>query len=869
MRIAIVILALCAAAYAQQCVPVPDRVDCHPDPDASEENCLARGCQWCTGDEGTPWCHVPANYGYKMVGTPEETPNGYRVTLSRSTNASYFGNDAETLTATFEVQSDYRLRIKITDGTDRFEVPLKINPPASEPASPLFSIEFTNDPVFSFKVIRQSTGTVVFDTSLGGLTFSDQFIQLGIKIPSTNAYGIGENEQPSYRHDFSKFTPVPLFARDQSPTGYKNSYGVHPYYTVIENDGNAHSVVIVNSNAQEFVIQPTPGYVYRTIGGLLDIYVFLGPTVEETVQQFTEAIGRQSIPPYFGLGFQLCRWGYDSIETMQATVNRTAAAGIPQDIQYGDIDIMQSELDFTYDPTRFHDLPAYVTELKSKGIKFIPIVDPFIKYDEPRGTYPALDLGDQMDVWMKRSSGEPWIGNCWPGQVYYPDYSRNSTKQWWAILLREYKNLIDYDGIWIDMNEPANWGKGDVVVGCENNKYNNPPYVPAIETRDLVDNTACMDVEQDFGIHYDTHSLYGWSESEPTTTAVRDILGKRSIVVSRSTFLGSGNWVAHWLGDNMSTWSNMKASIIALLHFNLFGMPYAGSDICGFGMNSNEEMCTRWQQLGAFYPYSRNHNALGNIEQDPAVWGPESRESTRRALLIRYTLIPYLYTLFFHHKTKGSTVVRALFHEFTKDPVTHGIDEQMMWGSGFLISPVLREGHDSVTAYFPDARWYSYYDGAEVNVRGAYTNLDAPFGFINLHVRGGNILPTQEPAMNTDASRQNPFGLIIALDDESLAEGTLYYDDGNSIEPQDSGLYFLTSYTYNNGTLRNQVERNEFSEMSQKVLNTIRLMGVDREVTGMTVNGNAHTDFTQLPSGEVQVNNLNLTMVTPFTITFQ
>lgn len=76
------------------------------------------------------------------------------------------------------------------------------------------------------------------------------------------------------------------------------------------------------------------------------------------------------------------------------------------------------------------------------------IKDPFIKFDEPRGDYPPLDLGDDMDVWIKRSSGEPMIGNCWPGQVYYPDYSRNSTKLWWHQLLKDYKDLIDYDGIW-------------------------------------------------------------------------------------------------------------------------------------------------------------------------------------------------------------------------------------------------------------------------------------------------------------------------------------------------------------------------------------------------------------------------------------
>jgi alpha-glucosidase (family GH31 glycosyl hydrolase) len=176
---------------------------------------------------------------------------------------------------------------------------------------------------------------------------------------------------------------------------------------------------------------------------------------------------------------------------------------------------MERELDFTYDEINFGGLPQYISELKESGIKFIPIVDPGIKYNETE-EYETLSLGNEMDVWIKRPDGTPMIGAVWPGRVYFPDFSRNSTREWWTYLLTKFKSLIDYDGIWIDMNEPANWGVGDMEEGCANNSLNFPPYVPAIRDGNLAGQTICPDAQQDYGVHYDTHSLYGWSESEAT-----------------------------------------------------------------------------------------------------------------------------------------------------------------------------------------------------------------------------------------------------------------------------------------------------------------------------------------------------------------
>lgn len=184
-----------------------------------------------------------------------------------------------------------------------------------------------------------------------------------------------------------------------------------------------------------------------------------------------------------------------------------------------------------------------------------------------------------------------------------------------------------------------------------------------------------------------------------------------------------------------------------------------------------------------------------------------------------------------------------------------------------MITPVLEQSATSVTAYFPNARFFSYYDGAEVAVKGSTTTLDAPLDFINLHVRGGYILPTQEHARNTVLSREKPMGFIIALDENGAASGSFFYDEGESLDPVHNGEYFFAEYTLQGKNLTTRVVMDTYDAMASKRIQTIRLMGAD-SVNSIIVNGNSHSDFITQPSGEVLISNLGLPANSAFSLTY-
>lgn len=335
-------------------------------------------------------------------------------------------------------------------------------------------------------------------------------------------------------------------------------------------------------------------------------------------------------------------------------------------------------------------------------------------------------------------------------------------------------------------------------------------------------------------------------------------------MISRSTFAGHGRYAGHWTGDVWSSWEHLAYSVPEILQFNLLGVPLVGADICGFQGNTTEELCVRWTQLGAFYPFMRNHNDLNSLPQEPYRFSETAQQAMRKAFTLRYALLPYLYTLFHGAHVKGDTVARPLFLEFPEDPSTWSVDRQLLWGPALLITPVLEPGKTDVTGYFPKGMWYNLQMvpvetlgslpssspassfRSIVHSKGQWLTLEAPLDTINVHLRAGYIIPLQGPSLTTTESRKQPMALAVALTESGEASGELFWDDGESLGVLERGAYTLVTFSAKNNTIVNKLVH-VTKEGGELQLREVTILGVTTAPTQVLSNGISVSNFTYSP----------------------
>ena len=365
---------------------------------------------------------------------------------------------------------------------------------------------------------------------------------------------------------------------------------------------------------------------------------------------------------------------------------------------------------------------------------------------------------------MKNADGSIYEAPVWPSQAevnpgpsVFPDFSKPAARVWWGGL---YAGLLNdgVAGIWNDMNEPAVF---DVPSG-----------------------TMPLDVRHDNEgaptDHREIHNVYGMLMSRSTYEGLLKLRpNERPFILSRASFAGGQRYSALWPGDNTSDWSHLRQSIPMLLGMGLSGFPFVGSDIGGFAEAPTAELFTRWLQAGVFYPFMRTHTMFGSPDQEPWSYGPEHEAVNRRAIELRYQLLPYIYSVMREAADSGIPAMRPLMLEFPDDERTYGIDDEFLFGSDLLVAPVLRAEVSQRGVYLPSGDWYDYWTGQQF-AGGKSIDVPVTLSSIPIFVRGGAFVFAQPVVQHTGEMPGQP--LNVTLFPSGASERWLYEDGGNGFD---------------------------------------------------------------------------------------
>jgi alpha-glucosidase len=580
-------------------------------------------------------------------------------------------------------------------------------------------------------------------------------------------YALGEKNGPLDKRGW-KLGGYSFTMWNSDTFGYDSStdpiYVSVPFYIVLRH-GAAFGVFLDNTFRSNFDIgHQTEGVLsFGAEGGALDYYFIYGPEPKKVIERYTTLTGRIPLPPLWSLGYHQCRYSYYPEKKVRFIAENFRVRQIPADAIWLDIHYQDSYKPFTWDRQRFPDPAAMIGDLRKQGFRTITIVDPHPKKEVG---YKPYDTGLAGDHFVRNPDGSIYEAPVWPSQAernpgpsVFPDFSKPAARAWWGSLYADLLNA-GVAGIWNDMNEPAIF---DVPSG-----------------------TMPLDVRHDNEgqptDHREIHNVYGMLMTRATYEGMLRLRpNERPFILSRASYAGGQRYSALWPGDNTSNWAHLRQSIPLLLGMGLSGFPFVGSDIGGFADAPTAELFTRWLQAGVFYPFMRTHTMFDSPDQEPWSYGTEHEVLNRRAIELRYQLLPYLYSVMHDASESGIPAIRPMMLEYPGDERTYSLDDQFLFGSDLLIAPVLREAATQRSVYLPAGDWYDYWSG-ERFAGGKWIDVPVTLASIPIFVRAGAFVFEQPVVQHTGEMPGQP--LHVMLFPGGASERTMYEDAGNGFDYQ-------------------------------------------------------------------------------------
>nr|CAD7202109.1 unnamed protein product [Timema douglasi] len=729
------------------CVLLPEyRVPCLLGvSNVQQQACESANCCW--NDEPEECFHsIPSRHAYTNPSWEDEggTVTGRKDLSPRLTNTPFNTKYFTRIHALITAVSKTRLQIIMSLPSARV-APVGSNVDLKDTD---FNVTMYG-PEFSFDVYRRDSNqsSPMITTTRGPNIASVNYWEIGVQCPRDGiVYGLGQLKM--------KIT-TKLYNTNTSSSSY-------PIFMCLDSRGRAHGIFVNNTGPMEVsIIEKTKLISIRALSGSYwDINLLSGPTPKDVMDQLTKIIGKPRLTPYWSLGFHVCRdFSSNGMNLTNVNVREVLRvfngfhdAAKDWKLPYESDCIHErllNDLNFSASSQVLKSLSSAFDILQKDGKKFLLSLSP-----------QTVDLDEEFSILADTSYR--YVGSYRGRNVSYPDFLNPKTSEWLKLQLNSLTSS------WTDLEKTLkgyvlidNWPQDD-----SNYTRERMPYVPDSANGTLSEGTLWWTVRQMSNTpHYEIHNKYGLLHAGAVSSATGS--PNDSLLLSASCYTGGGT-VAGCLYRSTASWDSLSEAVEVALGQGLAGVPLpGGSSICGSDGNYTEELCLRWYSLGVVLPLMRVSSQLPL--RDPLQLSSKADiQSVKTSLLLRYSLLPYYYTLLREASQTGTPIIRPMFMEFPTDNRTWDLDQQFMVGSSLLAVPGLKEGAVTVEAYLPDENnttWYLLAGGHPVNNGTGNITVIIPSSAseIVLLVRGGHIVPTQEPGTDATTSRNGTYKLIIGL----------------------------------------------------------------------------------------------------------
>lgn len=569
--------------------------------------------------------------------------------------------------------------------------------------------------------------------------------------PGTSAYGLGEQVGPLLRNGRTHL----LWNTDAWRYGEETPalYQSHPWVLAVRPDGSALGI-LADSPRRGLVTVADDGVELAFEAEPFDVHLVEAAHPAEVLRALAALVGAPARPPRWALGYHQCRWSYGTEEEVRRVAARMRAERVPCDAIWFDIDYMDRRRVFTWDRAAFPDPQALIDDLAAEDYHAVAILDPGVAVAEDCELHASGLAGRHF---VEDANGEPVAGRVWPGLCHFPDFTRASTRAWWADKVRDFVEDWGFDGLWCDMNEPA--------------VFRTPG-------RTLPDDAVHRGLGG--GEHARFHNLYGQLMAEATRRGLAAARpGKRPFVLTRAGHLGAARHAATWTGDNQSRWEDLRWSIPMVLNLGLSGQPMSGPDLGGFTGAPDAELFERWYELGAWLPFCRGHADKESPRQEPWAFGHEVLTRVRASLEGRMRRLTIWTTLFEEAARTGIPPCRPLFFADPADAGLRAVDDAFLVGEDLLVAPALEAGRRRRRVVLPRhaGGWFPFHaDGARVT--GREVEFAAPLGTCPVLARAGALVvegATRRHTREPDVER----AWHVFLDDDGRAAGRVFEESSD------------------------------------------------------------------------------------------